>query len=119
MGGFTRGQYLRSFDRINLLNEFPGSDPTGRGDRFPPLRARRAADRLRFQLVGRRVVLVGRRVSEAFGYAEMPFFEWFADGFECVVIPHTSGVSRSYNDPEAQESLKRVMQRALDPAPVI
>lgn len=101
MTGLTRGQYLRTFDRMNLLQHFPGS--VQNGDSFPLSKARPAAQAVEQVLGGRRVVLVGRNVATAFGFRESPFFEWFDQpiwGYEAVVVPHPSGRNHWYNNEE-------------------
>lgn len=95
-------QYVRRFERRNLLAEFPGSAP--HGDLFPRLEAREAAERLLPELAGRRVVLVGRAVAEAFSQGTGEFYQWVRDerGFEFAVIPHPSPVNRHWNEPGAR-----------------
>ncbi len=111
--GLTRGQYLRGFDRMNLLNEFPGKDPHRKGDNFPLAKAAQRAEELRPLLMDRRVILIGRYVAKSFGYDRTPFFEWCHDSFDFCIVPHPSGLSRAYNEPEPREMLKSVMIHAL------
>lgn len=90
--------YLRAFDRVNLLSEWPGANG-GKGDRFPAAAARRAADSMAPDLAGRRVILVGRGVCRAFGLRDLPWFEWLEDprGFRVAAIPHTSPINSFWN----------------------
>lgn len=112
--GLSLHEYLFSFDRKNLLNFFPG--PAGRGDAFPLKLAKRSAETLREDLLGRHVVLVGRKVGDSFGI-DAPYFEWTDDptgAFEAVVVPHTSGRCKEYDKyPENQERLRRVLTEAM------
>lgn len=104
LSGLSRLQYLATFDRINLLNEFPGRTRK-RDDTWPVRDARIAASAIRPLLFGRRVILVGRNVSDAFGLdpAE-PFHEWMSkNGIQYAVIPHPSGRNHWYRKPENLE----------------
>ncbi len=108
--GLSRGEYVKRFERINLLPEFPGK--TKKEDKFPAAQARFAAQIMRPFLAGRTVVLVGRGVANAFGLdPNIKFHNWFVhpvkrrcpiakdDWFaRVVIIPHPSGRSRWYNE---------------------
>lgn len=108
MTGLTRGQYLQTFERINLLTYFPGLDK--KEDKFPRTPARFAAEVIKPLLAGRDVIMVGRGVAEAFGY-DAAFLEWNllqvrrrhavrvsgAYSARVAVVPHTSGRNRWYN----------------------
>lgn len=75
--------YLKFFDRVNVLREYPGRD--GTGDAFPMGEARRAVEEeiMPELWCGRYVVLLGRQVARAFGVRDdLPWFK-----FE-VGIPH-------------------------------
>lgn len=109
--GLWMSQYMTWYDRVNLLYAFPGKDGNGE-DKFPRPLARVAADAMVPLLQGRTVVMIGRNVSRAFHF-DAPFFLWHGfRGMRAVVVPHTSGRARVYNDPENRESLRRVMQEA-------
>lgn len=98
--GMPLEQYLQEFERINLLEEFPGK--AGKGDRFPMREAKVQAffRRSLFVHQDRRVVLLGLRVAEAFGFTDRaPLLRWMSDGNASVAIcPHPSGVSLWWND---------------------
>lgn len=109
----TRAQYLKNFERINLLNEYPGTHK--RDDKFPIREARLAARTLRPLLAGRSVVLVGRNVARAF-QLDIPFHVWGhlqarracvlnkTSGLSRVaVVPHPSGRNHWYNKAENRE----------------
>lgn len=110
MTGLGRAEYLKTFERVNLLPDFPGK--TKKEDMFPVARARFAAKIMKPFLAGRTVVLVGRGVSTAFGLdPSFEFHKWFThpvkrrcafarDSWHArvVIIPHPSGRSRWYND---------------------
>lgn len=83
---------------VNLLGYWPGPSPSGKGSAFPLDEARRAAETLP---LADGSLLCGRRVAQAYGLARVPFLEWIdARGRRVAVIPHPSGVSRWWNDPE-------------------
>lgn len=112
--GLTLPQYARRFERQNLLSAFPGSAPI-KGDLFPSAKARVAAERVVPSLVGRTVILVGRAVSQAFGLAELGFYEWADDprGFRVAVIPHPSGINFHWNEPGAKAEAIGFFSRLL------
>lgn len=93
--GMQSGAYLHAFERRNLLTLARWSVPA----------AREAANRVRAELrEGDALVLLGARVSSAFGYPFAPLAEHRglvhgAVGYEVLVIPHPSGLSRAWNDP--------------------
>lgn len=101
LAGMSVAEYLRVFDRTNLVRGYSGPRLTAR-------RAREAADELRRSLGGRRVVLLGRTVAAAFGLSrDAEWFRWLpmsteAGGpgvFRVVAAPHPSGLSRWWSDP--------------------
>lgn len=92
--------FLACFQRVNLMNRFPGK--AGKGDAFRIDRARRAALRLSQSFGGRKVVLLGNHVARAFEVlpisppgAFMPMW-----GGLVTIFPHPSGISRWWNDPK-------------------
>ena len=116
MGITDRVEYLQRFERINLLHEFPGRHR--RDDKFPKRLARVAAQAVRPLLVDREVVLIGRNVGEAFGYAELAFHEWLGnvDTFrKLAVVPHPSGRNHWYNRPGRREEAAAFWSAFLRP----
>lgn len=112
--GLTRTQYLRTFDRVNVLQDFPGK--CKRDDKFPMRDAIIAARAMRPLLAGREVILVGRNVANAFGYYEIPFHHWMSDdrsGFMVCCIPHPSGRNLWYNLAENREAAAEFWRRYL------
>ena len=86
----------RYFDRINLLDEFPGRQRSGGGDRFPAREAREAASRI--VLTSRPVVfLLGRGVAKAFGLS----LGLLQRKHNIIVLPHPSGVNHFWNEASA------------------
>lgn len=66
LAGLTPKEYLRTFDRTNLLQFFPGRNMCS--DKFPKPAAEIGAGAMKPLLGGRTVILLGRKVAEAFGY---------------------------------------------------
>jgi uracil-DNA glycosylase len=99
LSGLASLEALRDrFRLVNLLGHWPGPDASGKGSAFPMQEARSAAATLRLPSGS---LLCGRRVAAAFGLAAAPYFAWCdVDGRRVAVIPHPSGVSRWWNDPE-------------------
>jgi hypothetical protein len=79
--GMYRRDYMRVFDRVNLCS----------GD-WSVREARESAKLLR----GRKLVLCGSKVSQAFGVKFDPFF--VCHEFGLVILPHPSGLCRIWND---------------------
>ena len=95
---------LRAFRCVNLIQRYPGA-ASGKGDKFNPTRARRAAHRLIAENQGEVFLLLGRGVAQAFNL-RMPFFEWRdVHGVKVGVIPHPSGVNFMYNDPTVRDQV--------------
>lgn len=103
--GLTTHQYLRTFDRVNVLQDFPGK--CKRDDKFPLREARIAASAMRPLLAGREVILVGRNVATAFGFAEMPFHSVLMESdCDIYVVPHPSGRNHWYNSETNREEAR-------------
>ena len=116
MLGLSRAEYLRLFERTNLLYRYVGT--TLNGDRVCRKEARVAAGALQPLLQSRVVVLVGRKVADAFDFHE-EFFVWRRVGNRSLhtengwwgCIPHPSGRNRLYND----EETVRLLREFFDP----
>lgn len=116
--GITKGEYLNSYDRCNLLPFYPGK--SGRGDRFPMREARLCASAVSPFLSGRVVIFVGRSVATAFGYDKrvIDFFTWRertrrGSPFTFGLIPHPSGLNRVFNSTESRVRAKRFHAEAM------
>jgi hypothetical protein len=92
----TERDYLRSFERRNLLSQ----------DRWSVPAARKAAADLRAQMTeDDRVILFGRRVFDAWtaplGWKWRPFEAYLMDPLsreQILALPHPSGLSRAWNE---------------------
>ena len=122
--GLRRGEYLRCFERINLLAVFPGKHK--RDDKFPMRTAKLIASSLKPLLAGRTVILVGRNVAKAF-LLDTDFHQWVPwpvrrycpvnrDDGRCrvAVVPHPSGRNHWYNDQENREEAVRFWDTFLN-----
>lgn len=100
--GLSRAQYLRTFDRVNLC--------TGRWE----LRsARVAAVHLKTERLGGIVVLLGRKVQDAFRLSGLaPFTAHARDGLVYAILPHPSGLCRLWKEPDSAERARRCVAAA-------
>lgn len=115
LAGLDWREYLRLYERTNLVNRWPGR--SGEGDSWPRAEARIAARAVERLLAGRCVVFVGRNVAEAFE-RWLGFYNWDADTglqFRYACIPHPSGRNRMYNDDDHRRCAREVLRHALDP----
>ena len=99
--GISVEEYLDIFDRVNLLQEFPGKE--GKEDKFPPRLAKVAAAAILPLLSGRTVVFIGRNVANSFGFSSLGFHSWDHHpdhGMKMACVPHSSGRSHWYNNPD-------------------
>lgn len=106
MSGLSRSEYLRLFDRQNLIS----------GRAWNEAEARAARPELRERLAGRTVVLLGSPVNSAMragtDHELAPIFVWRPDGHGgwMAKVPHPSGLNRQYNQPLVRECLAIFMQ---------
>lgn len=116
-----RTAFLRTFDRTNLLTRWPGRVEAGRaGDRWPAAEAFDEVPRLAAQLVGRRAILLGRRVATAFGLGGLDFMRWrdlevWTSG--PGVRSGSSGSRESTYDPEVESPFPARFRVAVLPHP--
>lgn len=118
LAGITPMRFDELFECTNVLSEWPGRSDNGKNDVFPMDRAIPAAKALLPKLEGRKVVLLGQRVSAAFDVRE-PIFQWVSRGFawrghddivtvtcHLAVSPHPSTANRWWNKPENRISAR-------------
>lgn len=104
--GLEIRDYLRRFDRVNLCPQ-RWSEPVAREQA-----ARIRADRG----IWDHIVLLGAKVSRAFGEDYKPFTwsqkAWPESGraHTVVVLPHPSGLCRAWNEPGAFEKAREVLR---------
>ena len=103
--GMGQPEFLKRFDRVNLVEKFPGK--AGKGDALPMPTPPQIVRLMVEIMQRRRTVLLGRFVAEMFDEAETPLFKWtepFGPVSLLAVAPHPSGISRWFIDPS---NLKR------------
>lgn len=115
LAGIPPSRFLRRVERRNLLGEYPGPHPGGKGDAFHRGEAQRAADAMRRELAGRRVLLLGRQVAACFGVGYLPFLMWCdqADGTRLAAFPHPSRVSRWWNEERNRRRAESFLRELL------
>jgi len=102
--GMRRKDYLEAFDRCNLLGQVRSWDA---------FMAMFAACRV----TGDRLVLLGSKVTKAFGLLYDPFrTHCFGDGRRALVLPHPSGLCRAWNSPD---SVLRAREKVAELAPEV
>jgi hypothetical protein len=111
--GLRRGTYLSSFERVNLVQGPKWNAPVAR-----TAAANIAADCSKT----RTIVLLGRKVASAFGYAGWKGIVWrpgtaYAPDLKFVVIPHPSGRNKVWNDRGVVASWRGVLLAALPDVP--
>jgi hypothetical protein len=112
LAGLPAHEFLRAFERRNLLDAWPGK--SGKGDAFPLRAARDAAMIILPELRGRRVVFLGRNVARAF-YFDGEFLKWkrcFGNGI-AAVFPHPSGINLWWNKSRNERAAVRFLRREL------
>jgi len=108
--------------RENLLKQWPGSarsNGSAWNARLAAVAARRMEDKGLFTIPDSIVILLGRRVANAFHYSRAQwFYEFtrrsFLDGaalVTVVVAPHPSGANRWWNDPKNWNEAARFWRR--------
>ena len=113
-GAISREQFDRYFERRNLLDHYPG--PRGpKGDAFPISEARHAAAWLVQELHGRRVILLGDGVREAFWLRkETPKLVWIEGKLMTLaLVPHPSPINRWWNVETNKINAARFFGKAL------
>lgn len=105
--GCTVDEFMQTFDRRNMIDYWPGSN-AAKGDGFIlHSRARIIAESLKADLRGRRVILLGRNVSNSFR-VPFPLFEVAPlDGMAVSSSPHPSGVNLWFNEKDNIEKACR------------
>lgn len=98
----TRGDYLETFDRRNLVNSVHWSAE----------QAREAAGQLKTALRGRVVVVLGTTVRIALGLPQVLIHPQEIEGVTWRQIPHPSGRNLFYND-EVNRSLVAMLLESL------
>lgn len=113
--GLSFDEYLRTFDRVNLLPKRIEYGPErGNGDAFNVRLAKGAARSLVGSWSSGRVFLIlGKRAASAFGLVEVEYFDAcpLGSGIKAFVVPHPSGINRWWNDPAHEVEMCAFMRR--------
>ena len=108
MCGLTKKQYLGKFRRMNVFDAWPGKN--GKGDVFPLASARVRAMRLVNKLTRKKIIFVGIKTAEAFGFKHAPLKWRRFNGGAASILPHPSGINRWYNDRSNVRQARRFMR---------
>lgn len=107
-------EFLRRFDRRNLLPTYPGAGAGG--DLFPAEEARTRAMQLLPSCSGRRVILLGSNVANAFRFGISAPFLWVTSLTYVYATwtysPHPSGRNRWWNDLRNVDAARRFWREA-------
>lgn len=107
----SAADYLRTFHRVNLMADF--------SKKWNEEQAITNAVRLRLTYRGHPMILLGMRVMEAFGLLQRLTLEgrfgvWDRGEHGWLVgLPHPSGRSHAYNDPETRHLALRTLWKAV------
>jgi hypothetical protein len=94
--GMTEAEYVETFDRVNLCADgWNGAEAKGKAATL---------------LWRHRIIMLGRKVTTAFGFRYEPFTE-VADGILC--LPHPSGRCRTWNDPSSVLAARETVNKLL------
>lgn len=104
--GLAADEFRLRFDRVNLY-PFPGErtreEQQGARENLLPI------------LRGRRVIILGQHVQKSLGVWGEKMAWIRGDGFVYASVPHPSGLSRWWNDPDNLDMFRRFMKRSLRP----
>ncbi len=111
LSAITMAEYRERTERLNLFDE-----PQPRWNRRL---AAQSAAALWPRLFEGHTILLGSRVADAFGFGEMPLFEWIGLGYKdkatgwVAKIPHPSGRNRFWNDATNRAEAEAFLRQAL------
>lgn len=101
--GMREVDYLRSFDRRNLLDTSVWTKGV----------ARRAAEELEAAHKGAPIIMLGKRVAEAFRLGDLGEFTWVERPYPVIRLPHPSGRCRAWDRPGAIDEARRILRDLL------
>lgn len=116
------GDKLREmFDVRNLIERRMERPEGQKGTEWPAEEAKQNAGRLLLLMErGQKVVFCGKRAAAAFG-VQTEWFRWFAladkPSVEFALIPHPSGIVRTWNDPTNRVRAGMVLWQAMGRIP--
>jgi hypothetical protein len=103
--GVSLGSYLHDYERVNLCESGRWSTKVARERAYEV--------GIRASLLDARVVMLGRKVADAFdhSFTGVPREPFTAMG-PYVLLPHPSGRCREWNDPASFERARKVLRAA-------
>jgi uracil-DNA glycosylase len=106
------------FDLVNLNEKWPGKGKSGKGDAFNMDEARKNAKKIKWRLENEIdagfVLLMGRKVERAMGWAGLEYLDtnhWL--GHYIILFPHPSGVNPWWNDAQNYAAARAMIRWAL------
>jgi uracil-DNA glycosylase len=112
----------------NVLKNFPGRDPSGRGDAFPAEEARQPGEEILRRAISchAKVLVLGKRAAEALGLTDARYLEWYKksqanpwhkdtpDTATIGILPHPSGINHWWNEPGRLVRAAKFMEEFLE-----
>lgn len=103
--GLDWRDYLDRTERRNLFPVYV--------DPWPRDEARDRAQRAFPYLIGRRTILLGQRVADAFEF-HWPLLNWVeVGGVTVAIVPHPSGLNRWWNDADNRSQARRFLRQSF------
>lgn len=104
--GLKWGDYLAMTERRNIFPAYVSP--------WPRDEAKRRAEQAFPYLLGRRTILLGQRVADAFDF-HWPLLNWVEiGGVTVAIVPHPSGLNRWWNEAENRSQARRFLRAAFD-----
>jgi uracil-DNA glycosylase len=115
--GVSGDDLPENFDLVNLLDKWPGKK--GKGDDFNMEEARLKAKSIEEQLKAeeghRFILLMGRKVERAFGWAGLNYLDanlWHTNWV--ILFPHPSGVNTWWNEVQNRDDARKCLRWVLN-----
>lgn len=120
--GLSGDDLWPTFNLTNLMKMWPGKK-SDKGDDFDMGEAREAVEVILMGLERRPpsyVLLMGRKVQQAFRLKELKYLERYAinrfplDRHRVIVFPHPSGLNQWYNDQDNVKRASQILRRVVE-----
>jgi hypothetical protein len=104
VGEVSKEQFLDGFERVNVHYGVHWSRELAQANRVSVIE----------KLSGKRVIVLGRQVTSVLRLPRSDGFWTDADGyFDYTTLPHPSGLTRDYNDPEFRLAAGKLLYSEL------